>query len=208
MTVQAKQDFRCPLCGTVFQDRIPAPGPQAGMESDTRPLYVGEDPLPLQVHTCPNCFYSALEEGFRPPLSGKLRSWVLSGKLGRLQSPAASRRYTLAARCKEKAGAPPLETAELYLRASWAARIEGDSPMARLARARALQAFGRALAEGGLDPAGEARVHYLLGELSRLQGEFAQSQAILSRLSHPSWVARAGRALDLARRGDDRVFRF
>ncbi len=208
MAIQVKQDFRCPLCGTVFQDRIPAPGPPAGMESDTRPLFLGEDPLPFLVHTCPHCFYSALEEGFHPPLPGKLRAWVLSGKLGRLQSHAASRRYTLAARCREQAGAPSLETAELYLHASWAARLEGDPAMARLARARALQAFGRALSEAGLDAPGEARIHYLLGELSRLQGEFAQARAILSRVSHPSWAARAGRALDLARRGDDQVFRF
>ena len=208
MTIQVKQEFRCPICSAVFEDPLAAPGPFAGMESDTRPLYRLKDPLPFLVHTCPNCCYSALENGFSGQPPGGLRTWILSGGLGRLQDPAPSRRFTLAARCKEKAGGTAREVGDLYLHASWAARVEGDGAMARLARARALQAFGRALAEGGLDQAGEARLHYLLGELSRLQGEFAQAQALLSRLTHPSWAIRAAKALDLARRGDDQVFRF
>ncbi len=200
--------FLCPLCGMDFEDPLPAPGPPAGMESDTRPLFFGEDPLPFLVHTCPGCAYSAGEEGFCQPLPGRLRAWVLSGGLGRLQDPAPSRRFTLAARCKEKSGGTAEEVGDLYLAASWAARVEGDRAMARLSRARALHALTRVLAEGRLGPDSEARARYLAGELLRLQGEFSRAQVFLASVEHPAWASHAARALELARRGEEDLFRF
>ena len=204
MTTIREQELTCPACDTTFQVLAVASCSSAGQDSDFRPHYLGLDPLPLFVHTCPTCLFSGYESHFQAPVSDELRHWLVEERgLGRLQSDAGSRRYTLAARCRGRAGEEVLTIADLYLRASWCARVEEDRAMERLSQCRAVERFERALAAGIVPADQEDAITYLVGELYRRLGDFELATAYLARITEGDLADLATRQLDLARQADD-----
>lgn len=204
MTTIRQQELACPACATTFQVNVVISCSSAGQDTDFRPHYLGLDPLPLFVHTCPTCLFSGYEMHFEAPVSERLRHWLVERNgLGRLQSDTGSHRYTLAARCRGRAGDNVLAVAELFLRASWCARAEGDKAAERLGQRRAVERFERAL-ESGLVPASRKDViSYLVGELYRRLGDYELAVAYLARVSEARWAPLAARQLALARQAND-----
>ena len=204
MTTVYEKSLTCPACGTRFQVQAVGSCGYAGQDTDFRPHYWGLDPLPLFVHTCPRCLFSGYEEHFATSVSKELRRWLVEERgLGRLQADVGSRRYTLAARCREQAGDNHVVIAELYLRASWCARVEGDRPMERLSQRRAVERLSWALEAGLVPPRQRQAITYLVGELYRRLGDFELATAYLARVLEGEWAALAARQLELARQAND-----
>ncbi len=204
MTTIHQETLTCPACHTTFKVQVVGSCGYAGKDTDFRPHYWGLDPLPLFVHTCPRCLFSGYEAHFAAPVSEELRKWLVEERgLGRLQSDTGSRRYTLAARCREQAGDNDIAIADMYLRASWCARVEEDRPMERLSQRRAVECFQRALAAGLVPPNQQAAITYLVGELYRRLGDFELATAYLARVKEDDWSALAARQLALARQAND-----
>jgi len=203
MTTIREQTLTCPACGTAFQAHVVASCGYAGQDTDFRPRYWGLDPQPLFVHTCPRCLFSGYEAHFAAPVSEELREWLVEERgLGRLQSSAGSRRYTLAARCRERAGDNDVAIADMYLRASWCARVEEDRAMERLSQRRAVERFQRALETDLVLLDQQTAITYLVGELYRRLGDFELATAYLARVLDTDWADLAGRQLDLARQAN------
>jgi uncharacterized protein (DUF2225 family) len=204
MTTVREASLTCPACGTTFKVHVVGSCGYVGQDTDFRPHYWGLDPLPLFVHTCPKCLFSGYEAHFGAAVSEELRRWLVEEHgLGRLQSDASSRRYTLAARCREQAGDGPVAVADLYLRASWCARSEEDRAMERLSQRRAVERFERAL-EAGAVPADQTdAITYLAGELYRRLGDFELAVGCLARVTEGDLSALAARQLKLARQAND-----
>lgn len=204
MTTIREQTLTCPACHTTFKVHVVSSCGYAGKDTDFRPHYWGLDPLPLFVHTCPQCLFSGYGSHFEMPMSDELRRWLVEERgLGRLQSDAGSRRYTLAARCREQAGDHDIAIADMYLRASWCARVEGDRAMERLSQRRAVECFERALM-AGLVPSGQRdAITYLVGELYRRLGDYELATGYLARVVEGELADLAARQLDLARQAND-----
>jgi len=201
MTTFQQEDIRCPVCDEEFKAvRITSCGGR-GQDTDLRPHFWGFDPLPHFVWTCPTCGVSAYSDEFTQ-LASAVRGWIRKGHLGRPQSKAASRRYTLAARCYERAAAPALKVAFLYLRASWCARKEGDMAAERLSQRRAVEYFRQALETGEANAEEQSQVLYLLGELSRRLGDFEAALSYFDQVPPGEWAELAARQRALAEAGD------
>jgi len=200
MTTLRSVRVHCPVCDEEFEAAEVTSCSYASTDTDLRPHYMGFDPLPHFVWTCPSCGVSAYSGEFTQ-LATAVRGWIRKGHLGRLQSEAPSRRYTLAARCYERAGAPSLKLANLYLQASWCARQEEDTATERLSQRRALEYFRRALGEGGVSDEERPRVLYLLGELCRRLEEFEAAMTYFDQVPAGEWAELAARQKALVERG-------
>ena len=201
MTTLCSVTVRCPVCDEEFEAAEITSCSHATADTDLRPHYMGFDPLPHFVWTCPTCGVSAYSSEFTS-LATAVRGWIRKGHLGRPQSKAASRRYTLAARCYERAVAPALKLANLYLQASWCARQEEAEAAERLSQRRALEYFQQALEAEESTPAERPKIVYLLGELCRRLGDFEAARAYFDRVPAGQWAELAARQRALAEAGD------
>jgi len=160
------------------------------------------NPLPYFVHTCPSCLFSGDGSDFRGPVSPELKSWLLKEKgLGTKEPGSGSERYVLAAKCRQQAGAGPLEVADLYLRASWCARVERDEAKERSAQTEAVQRFERALENGAVSLEQRDTITYLVGELNRRLGSFEHAVELLESVTSGELAELARRQLERARQG-------
>lgn len=201
MTTLRSVTVRCPVCGEEFEAAEVTSCSYAGTDTDLRPHYMGFDPLPHFIWTCPACGVSAYSSEFTQ-LATAVRGWIRKGHLGRPQSDAASRRYTLAARCYERAVAPALKLANLYLQASWCARQEEDAAAERLSQRRALEHFRQALETEEVSTEERPKIVYLLGELCRRLGDFEAALVYFDQVPAGEWAELAARQRALAEAGD------
>jgi uncharacterized protein (DUF2225 family) len=159
------------------------------------------------MNTCPQCGYSGVADAFAEPqaisdtfkqqIFEHLQSIVVSQPL------TAGRRYELFALQQELSGASAQEMADYYLRASWAARDEGD-PRESAYQQFALEFFKKALTSDDVNEADEGPITYLIGELHRRLGDPDEANIWFTRvIDHaqldPSWQ----RVADLALRQRD-----
>ncbi len=202
------KEFRCPVCGDAFRDDVVFHDEPLSRDSDLMPRWENMDPLLLGVHTCPVCLFSGEDTDFENQVPWRLKVWIMENGPGRLESDSPSRKYTLAARCKAFSRRNLSEVGELYLKASWCARVEGDVPMERLSQKRARECFIEALKGLEGESLEKARLVFLVAEISRRLGDFDQAVEWFSRVSHPSFKDAAGRLLSLAKTGDSRGMPF
>lgn len=182
------------------------------MESDLCYRGSGVFPYPYFVVVCPGCLVAAYASDFTylgrmprysplDPLGRKLGAFL---KEQREHYPGTAK-YGMAARAYIARGAPPLTIAYLYLRGSWCARHDRDYAAERRYQLEALHWFKEALARGLPTRVEGAIVTYLIGELNRRTGQFAEALAWFGRLPPdlPSWLAPGAREMQaLASRGD------
>lgn len=202
----------CPVCDQDFLGHLPPPAHLAGRESDLRPLFSGDaDPLTALIQLCPHCHFAAYPRGFghrsdlldeleeqctsspgdRPipqfeqmdeETRADLRRWLQRENIANaLRNPA--QRYLLAARCHDYVSSEDASLlADYFLRASWAARSNGDQHQESACRAEALERLWL-LADDEMQSVGEkVRTLFLLGELSRRQGDFTTAIDLFTQL--------------------------
>lgn len=207
----------CPVCDQDFLGNLPPSARFAGRESDLRPLFCGDvDPLTALIQFCPHCHFAAYPRGFghrseildeleeqctsspgdRPiPVIAQmdeetradLRRWLQRENLaGVLRNPA--QRYLLAARCHDYVSSEDASLlADYFLRASWAARSNGDQHQEMACRAEAIDRLWL-MADDEMQPMGDkVRTLFLLGELSRRQGDFTTAIDLFTQLEDCSF---------------------
>lgn len=203
MTTFFKTDEKCPVCQSDVSVTHLSSTNYMGQHSDFHRLTMGFAPLPLAMNTCPQCGYSgsadafaeptAISDTFKQQIFEHLQSIVLSQPL------TAGRRYELFALQQELSGASAQEMADYYLRASWAARDEGD-PRESAYQRYAIGFFEQALASDDMNEADEGPITYLIGELHRRLGETDDAHQWFTRVidharTDPSWQRVADLAL-------------
>jgi hypothetical protein len=204
MAVTREIELTCWVCGEVFQREEPRAYALTGRGSDLCPRPIGINPLPLLLHTCPTCGFTADGRGFHSSqLDEQVREWVLAGGLSRVsdQMPAEVdyARYEMAALCHGRRREPsPLQLAEYYLAASWLAQIDGVLDVVPDYQEKAAQYLEQALMVGELEEKEQAVMTYLVGELKRRLGEFEAAlrlfdEAAIQFAEHggPKWMVRA-----------------
>ena len=203
MSTTREIELQCWVCGEVFVREEPRGYAVAGRGSDLCPQPAGVNPLPLLLHTCPTCGFTADGRGFDPSqLDEQVREWVLAAGLSRTaaQLPEADyARYEIAAICHGRRRDPsPLQLAEYYLAASWSAQLEGALDVVADYQAEAARHLERALLMEELEEKERAVMTYLVGELRRRLGEFDAAlrlfdEAAIEFTQHggPNWMIRA-----------------
>lgn len=196
----------CPVCSTKFGSLMVCSTNRVGQDTDFRPHVAGSDPLPHYVHACPHCFFAAFEGDFEEA-EPEVRDFVLGGGVegvGAEAEPAGSIRgsskYLLASVCYERdSRATRLRIADLYLRASWCSRAEGDALRERQCQIEAVGRFEAALAADEVARGQEQSVVYLVGELYRRVGRYELAEVMLERAAQFDASLRDERLARLAR---------
>ena len=201
MTTMFEKNLECPACGTRLSVHVVGSCGQAGQDTDFRPHYWGADPLRHFIHSCPNCLFSGTEAHFQEPVSDELRTW-LGEQRGLPRPETGSARFVLAGRCRARAGDDLVAVADLYLRGSWCARNDEDPDAERTCQQASREFFARALEAGGIPADEREPIAYLVGELHRRLGEFAEAMRCLEPLTEGSLGELAQRQLALARAGN------
>ncbi len=203
MSATRQIELDCWVCGERFEREEPRAYAVTGRGSDLCPKPVGFNPLPLLLHTCPTCGFTADGRGFDPSQSdSQVREWVLAGGLARVTEGMPDTdyaRYEVAALCHVRRRDPsPLQLAEYYLAASWLAQLEEAAEMIRDYQEKAAQYLEQALLAGELEDKERAVMTYLVGELRRRVGEFEAAlklfdEAAIEFAHHggPKWMVRA-----------------
>ena len=94
--------LHCWVCGESFEVEEPRSYTVSGRGSDLCPRPVGFNPLPMLVHSCPNCGFSSDSRGFAAEQADEgVREWALAGGLKGIGSDPKSAHgmYERAALC-------------------------------------------------------------------------------------------------------------
>ncbi|MCJ7752274.1 MAG: DUF2225 domain-containing protein [Armatimonadetes bacterium] len=196
-------ELDCWVCGERFMRDEPRAYAMTGRGSDLCPQPVGFNPLPLLLHTCPTCGFTADGRGFQPSRDDdQVRNWVLAGGLTRVADEMPDTdysRYEMAALCEARRIQPSaLQLAEYYLAASWQAQLDEALDVVDDYPEKAAQYLEKALLVGELDDEERAVMTYLVGELRRRLGEFEAALRLFDEAAvqyaeygGPKWMVRA-----------------
>lgn len=176
-TTKMPKDAVCPVCGFKFTGYTIMSHTTVGMDTDLRPRFAGADPTENYIWTCPRCYYSnysgffekdqKIEKSIKTKVLKKLKPLVnIEKHTGQNDIPGWVK-YDLAATISAWEKKPEIETAGLYLRASWCTRNDGNVKMERILQRKAIKFFKKALKKHQAEGEGEAQITYLVAELYR-----------------------------------------
>ena len=174
----------CPMCGNRVRLREVGGGFALGQDSDLLVRMKDKHVLQALIHTCLRCRFSGYDEDFQisiaPDVAERFRKFVTP----QLGAPGAEPRatplpdvqYYWAFRAAEALGKSHGELGRLLLRAYWCLRLAPSLDLSEEEHeARRRLYLPAAIAQLSQDAAreGDAIHHYLLGELSRRNGQFS-----------------------------------
>ncbi|MZP28617.1 DUF2225 domain-containing protein [Heliobacterium undosum] len=186
----------CPVCGKEFaatrirsssirvKERLP----------DFRTVFEGINPLHYQVFVCPACQYAALENRFDQVTGDRLqlRRGLLDAfspepDFSGIRTPeTALRTFELALRTAQIGGAPASLQAPLTLRVAWIARDMGWNDLDRRYTEGALRLYEAAFGDDRNAKSSTVTLMYLIGELYRQLGQYAEAVRWLAKAAmHP-----------------------
>ena len=196
-------ELDCWVCGERFMREEPRAYAMAGRGSDLCPQPVGFNPLPLLLHTCPTCGFTADGRGCQSSQDDEqVRDWVLAGGLTRVADEMPDTdyaRYEMAALCEARRRQPSaLQLAEYYLAASWQAQLDQALDVVGDYQEKAAQYLEQALLVGELEDTERGVMTYLVGELRRRLGEFEAALKLFDEAAvqyaeygGPKWMVKA-----------------
>lgn len=203
MTVLREIELTCWVCEEAFTRQEPRKYAVTGRGSDLCPQPFGESPLPLLLHTCPTCGFTADGRGFQPSQFDEgVQAWILAGGLSRIMAQRRETdyvRYELAALCHGRRREPsPLQLGEYYLAASWLAQLEAAPDVVPDYQAEAARHLEHALLADEMEDGERAVMTYLVGELRRRLGEFDaalrlfdEAAVLFPQHGGPNWLLHA-----------------
>jgi uncharacterized protein (DUF2225 family) len=181
MTTLALDNVECPRCQHKFAVTTVASFSVLGSHTDFCPLYGGSPPLFHAIVVCPQCRYADYGKGFagakeepKPPRP--------EGEGPRL---SVLERYRLAIETAQERGQDDCALADLYLRASWCARLLKEPRDERALQEKAIEHLQRALAGEAVPPDQITPNTYLVGELYRRIGRFQEAVEWFDRVEDP-----------------------
>jgi uncharacterized C2H2 Zn-finger protein len=166
-----EQQFTCPICGTVWKERIETSARATGLRLDLRRL--GDVVDPPTLPQCPKCGFVYFSDKLNERAVAKLKPFI-QGQDYQLIA-AKSPTYFCLAQIQQALKAPPRFVAQSYLRASW--QVEDRPVIAARYLALAAEQFGRAC--HSMEPGDDAYVDtcLLYGETLRRIGHWPQADA-------------------------------
>ncbi len=187
MTTSIDTPQTCPCCGNTFESPMLMSTNQFATATDFMPVTGGMPFIPLEIHTCPKCGYSAcgmfMGEA-EVPADIKSLTHERLAPLVKAERPSAAQGYKFAAMILEWRGAPEEPVAQLYLRAAWCCRLgfggdgeEDERFFLREAVERLEAVIGNGTIEENVAP-----VTYLVGELYRRLGDTVQAERWFQRV--------------------------
>ena len=174
----------CPICGNRVRLREVGGGFALGQDSDLLVRMKDKHVLQALIHTCLRCRFSGYEEDFQitvtPAFAERFRK-TLTPQLGPPSpepraTPLPDVQYYWAFRASELLGRPRGDLGRLLLRAYWCLRLAPSLDLSEEEHeSRRRLYLPAAIAHLSQDQAGvgDGIHHYLLGELSRRNGQFS-----------------------------------
>jgi uncharacterized protein (DUF2225 family) len=167
---------KCHNCGITFiSKQIPLIVDTGQRNSELRLILGGntEQFEPYAVCTCPSCGLADWATAF-----GKTTEIAVLNQA--LSTPHLQ--FRTAALAAERTGKSFHAIGLFYLYAAWCADDINAIPQAREYRRLAVDAFYKSLTDGSCPPAQRAEIEYLIGELLRRSGDFANSVEYLKEV--------------------------
>lgn len=174
MTTSFKtSNFICPACSKAFEARIVKSVTHQGQDSDFLPHYLGENPLPFFLVSCPGCNFCSYPEDYAPSVSEK--NTVSPGFIKKVISmPVAKKlstealKFFLAGKIYEENKRNPYHIGNLFLRGSWCCRIAENRKLEIEMQQLAVKFLRQAVDKSTVtNPDNLPIVIYLVGELYR-----------------------------------------
>jgi len=177
-----EKEFTCPFCGVVFRKKMVFYDAVRvrSRDPDLKPNYEGVNPLLYSVVSCPNCYFSTLEDDFEKiKLSQEKRTKVeevlknLREKLKleeREDHIESVKRHTICALVYEALG-DKKKTAVSYLRIAWLFRELGMRERERWAMEESLRFFEEFYRYSYYDDKEEPMILFYLGVLNQMLGK-------------------------------------
>lgn len=198
MTTLARQKLRCPECRAEFVTHVLTSYGSAGSYTDFCPIYTGAPALFNLVVTCPMCSFTAYMDKFdslEPGTEGGMGQWE---ELEEPHEPWGPAKFLKAAETYEKLDASRAVIADLHLKAFWCFHYDDfpDVDQRRLL-GKTIFLFQSVYENDEYPPDNAGEYAYLIGELSRRSGRFAEAAEWLDKAVER---AREGELAELARR--------
>ena len=171
MTTIMPVSFTCPACHTEFDAYVLTSTNTFGPKTTDFMQFAGcGQPLTFEVHTCPDCGFTAYESDFE---ARGLEQDVVDGINDRIRPHMKGerlfdgRRFEFAALISSWRNRSPLETGMQFHKAAWCCAIDEMPTEERDYRRQAVTQFERAMVRGDI-PLDQHLVYtYLIGELYR-----------------------------------------
>jgi len=178
MTTINEREVICPFCGKPVSIVEVMSFSIGEKDSDFFPHYLGANPLPVLVETCPNCGYTAFTSDFDKPLTDrekeKIAKTLHSVKTEKELLP--SEKYRILALIKIALGENAVAVADCYLKAAWCERLENNNEAETRALKKALSYFELGLKANEVKGNEELVIRYLVGELARRTNDAEKAQ--------------------------------
>ena len=176
MTTLFRQKLRCPECSTEFYTNMLGSYGTVGAYTDLCPIYSGVPALFSFLASCPMCGFTAYMDRFEEVPPGEDMGAGQWDEKEESEKPWGPARFLKAVETYRKLNASRAVIADLYLKAFWCFHY-GDFEDAdkRDILGQTIFHFQEALEEKDFPESQENEYIYLLGELSRRLGRFAES---------------------------------
>lgn len=218
-TTVVKKTYLCQYCGHEYQDNAAAStNTFGGQDSEFRFYAAGAQPFAYFIHTCPNCGFPHEYSLFRPAgaqtqeeLDNKEKSTVKDCLTTFCENNQVTpdtftpcQKYEVLAEIHKLRGKPPLAIAEAYIHAAWMADDHQHQEKIVLYRLKAIDYLKEALATKEIKADKVPMFTYLIGELYRRAGKFAEAQEFFSRVKtdDPQLESLLKQQIELARKKD------
>ncbi len=173
MTTINEREVTCVFCKEKFIVMEASSFTIAEKESDFFPHYLGANPLPIMVESCPKCGYTSYTKEFEDKLTkkkkGKVAKTLKSIQTEKKLSP--SEKYRSLALIYIARDKNAVEVADCYLKAAWCERLEDNRDEELSALRKAANYFELGLKANEVSGTEELITRYLVGEIFRRLGE-------------------------------------
>jgi uncharacterized protein (DUF2225 family) len=105
MTTIVPIDLTCPVCGDTFKSKTVGTFSSKSIRTDFRPNYLGENPVPLFFHACPNCGFCGDLNNYKMKIENNdLKAEIkdMPSLTNTSSSPTLTSKIARAVRCLEK----------------------------------------------------------------------------------------------------------
>ncbi len=223
MIVWSTIEANCPMCSHRTRLREVGSGFILGQDSDLLVRMSGKHIIQAEIHTCHKCRFSGYASDFVRTISPETRKRFLEevsptltddGASSTAKDPSPPRtplpdvQYHWAARAAEALDLPPGEQGDRWIRAYWCLRLAPSSyvaPALKKALKKLYLKWAISKLRQGLRTDRDRNRVYLIGELSRRNGNFLMAISYLRRFQEredgaPYLKIAAQKLVDLAQR--------
>ena len=169
MTTINERQIKCPFCSNIFNIVEVTSFSVAEKDSDFFPHYLGANPLPILVETCPNCKYTEYTSNFEDKISDREREKITKVLKKMKYNPeiTPAEKFKNLALCNIARERSSIEIGDCYLKSAWCDRLDENRDDEIRALRKAVNYFEIGLKSNEISGSEELVVRYLAGEIYR-----------------------------------------